>query len=97
MQLEDNTNHFNIYQYIMHTYVSCISDSLLYFVSESSSTCVIYILHRDVVSCSICNSASRSVHLYKQYAVCITFITTIELRISRTLISRMQWICRSDL
>lgn len=86
MQLEDNTNLFNIYQYIMHKYVSCISDSLLYFVSESS-TCVIYILHRDVVSCSICNSASRCVHLYKQYAVCIAFITTIELRISRTLIS----------
>lgn len=40
MQLEDNTNLFNIYQYIMHKYVSCISDSLLYFVSESS-TCVI--------------------------------------------------------
>lgn len=83
MQLvQDNTNHFNIYfKTIQITLIfisciyTCISDSLLYFVSESS-TCGIYILHRDVVSCSTCNSASGSVHLYiKQYAVCINLTT----------------------
>lgn len=42
MQLEDNTNLFNIYQYIMHKYVSCISDSLLYFVKWIIYMCYLY-------------------------------------------------------